>query len=177
MLFDIDFDVATEDAKPISAPADTWHRVQQFIYHEARLLDERRWQEWLDLWTDEGMYWIPQVHGQESPFDHISLCWDNKMLRELRMRTLENPHNWAQQPITHTNRVVGSIMIDGTDADGFLIVRSAFHLTEWRKGDARHLAGSYIHKLTPAGDSWKIHLKQVNLVNCTDVHSAIQVYI
>lgn len=177
MLFDIDFDVSTENAKPLTIPAETWHQVQQFIYQEARLLDERRWQDWLDLWTDEGMYWIPQEHGQASPFDHISLCWDNKMLRELRMRTLENQRNWAQQPITHTSRVLGNVMIDGTDADGFLIVRSAFQLTEWRKDQARQMAGSYIHKLAATGDSWKIHLKQVNLVNCSDVHSAIQVYI
>jgi len=68
-------------------------------------------------------------------------------------------------------------MVDGTDADGCLVVRSAFHMTEWRRGDPRHLAGSYVHKLVAAGDSWLIRLKQVNLVNCSDVHSAIQVFL
>ncbi|HLU19752.1 MAG TPA: aromatic-ring-hydroxylating dioxygenase subunit beta [Pusillimonas sp.] len=177
MLFDIDLDVSAVPAKDVTVPLETYHRIQQFIYHEARLLDERQWQAWLDLWTDDGMYWIPQQHDQNSPFDHISLCWDNGMLRELRLRTLDHPRNWAQQPITHATRVVGNVMVDGTDPDGCLIVRSAFHMTEWRKDQPRHMAGSYIHKLVTHEDSWRIRLKQVNLVNCDAVHSAIQVYI
>lgn len=177
MLFDIDFDVSTSQTKDVSVPLETYHRIQQFIYHEARLLDERQWQPWLDLWTEDGMYWIPQQHDQTSPFDHISLCWDNAMLRELRLRTLDNPRNWAQQPITHATRFVSNVMVDGTDPDGCLIVRSAFHMADWRKGDMRHMAGSYIHKLVAHNDSWRIKLKQVNLVNCSDVQSAIQVYL
>lgn len=176
MLFDIDFDVSTDSKTDITVPLETYHRIQQFIYHEARLLDERQWQPWLDLWADDGMYWIPQQHGQPSPYDHISLCWENHMLRELRLRTLENPRNWAQQPITRSSRVVSNIMIDGTDADGCLIVRSAFHMTEWRKDDLRHMAGSYIHKLITHEEGWRIRLKQVNLVNCDAVQGAIQVY-
>lgn len=177
MLFDTDFDVNSDNVKTVTTPSETYNQVQQFLYHEARLLDERKWDEWLALWTEDGMYWIPQKHGQENPYDHISLCWDNKMLRETRMRTLNSPRNWAQQPITHTSRVVGSVMIDGTDSEGYLVVRSAFHLTEWRKGDQRHLAGSYIHKLASTDDGWRIRLKQVNLVNCEATLGSIQVYI
>ncbi len=177
MFFDPDFDVAVDNPQSVSMPLETYHRLQQFIYLEARLLDERRWQEWLDLWTDDGMYWIPQEHGQTSPHDHISLCWDNKPLRELRIRTLQSPRNWAQQPVTHASRVVSNVMVDGADDDGCLIVRSAFHLTEWRRGVTRHMAGSYIHKLVSSGESWLIKLKQVNLVNCSDAHTPIQAYI
>ncbi|HUH87415.1 MAG TPA: aromatic-ring-hydroxylating dioxygenase subunit beta [Pusillimonas sp.] len=177
MLFDIDFDVSTTKSKDVTVPLETYHGVQQFIYREARLLDERQWQPWLDLWTDDGMYWIPQQQGQTSPYDHISLCWENAMLRELRLRTLDNPRNWAQQPKTHATRVVGNVMIDGADGDGCLIVRSAFHMTEWRKDTLRHMAGNYIHKLVAHEDSWRIRLKQVNLVNCDAVHGAIQVYL
>src|SRR5690554_3525221 len=105
MLFDIDFDVSTDNVREINTPLETYHRVQQFIYHEARLLDDRNWHPWLDLWTEDGMYWIPRFHNQESPYNQISLCWENAMLREIRVRTLENPRNWAQQPITHSTRV------------------------------------------------------------------------
>jgi len=177
MLFDIDFDVATDSVKPVNTPMETWHQVQQFIFHEARLLDERRWQEWLDLWTDDGMYWIPQEHGQTSPYDHISLCWENKILREMRIRTLTNERNWAQQPVTHSSRVIGNVMIDGTDSEGYLVVRSAFHLTESRKDETRYVAGSYIHKLASTDGGWRIRLKQVNLVNCDGTHKSIQAHI
>lgn len=177
MLFDLDFDVAVENLQTVAVPLETYHRIQQFIYHEARLLDERRWDDWLALWTEEGMYWIPQAHDQASPYDHISLCWDNKMLRELRMRTLEDPRNWAQQPVTRSSRVIGNVTIEGADADGFLVVRSVFHMMDWRKSEPRHMAGSYIHKLATVGDSWQIRMKKVNLINRDDAHSSIQVYI
>lgn len=177
MLFDIDFDVRSDQAKKVNVPLETYHQVQQFLFHEARLLDERRWEEWQDLWTEEGMYWIPQQWGQESPYDHISLCWDNKMLRELRFRVLESERNWAQQPITRTSRLINNVMIDGSDDDGCLIVRSVFQVSEWRKNTQRQLAGNYIHKLVADGDSWKIRLKQVNLINCDAAFTPIQIYL
>ncbi|KSP70721.1 aromatic-ring-hydroxylating dioxygenase subunit beta, partial [Pseudomonas aeruginosa] len=126
MLFDIDFDVSVDQVTPVALSLEAIREVEQFIYHEARLLDERRWQAWLDLWTEEGMYWIPHSYDQESPYEHISLCWENKLLRELRIRRLENHRNWSQQPITQSCRVLGNVMIDGTHPEGYLVVRSSF---------------------------------------------------
>lgn len=176
MLFDIDFEVETKDAQSVTVPLETYHRIQQYLYQEARLLDERRWQEWLDLWTEDGMYWMPQSHDQESPYDHISLLWENKLLREVRVRTLENARNWAQQPVTRSSRVVGNVMIDGADDEGNLIVRSALQMMDWRKGQPRHMAATVVHKLVSVGDSWQIRMKKVTLVNCSDVQNNIQVY-
>ena len=150
---------------------------QQFLYREARLLDERRWDEWLALWTDDGMYWVPQQHDQASPYDHISLFWEDKMLREVRVRRVENARNWSQQPLTRSVHVIGNMSIEGLDAAGHLIVRSCFQLTEWRN-DQRQLAGVVIHKLaaTPEG-GWKIMLKRVDLVNCDSVFGTLEVFI
>ena len=55
MLFDIDFDVSVDQVTPVTLSLEAIREVEQFIYHEARLLDERRWQAWLDLWTEEGL--------------------------------------------------------------------------------------------------------------------------
>src|SRR5262245_40325436 len=35
------------------------HDVEQFLYKQAELLDTRQWQEWIDLFTDDGIYWMP----------------------------------------------------------------------------------------------------------------------
>lgn len=178
MLFDIDFDVGVDRVTPVSLSQDAIRGVEQYIYREARLLDERRWQEWLDLWTEGGMYWIPHSFDQTSPYEHISLCWENKLLRELRIRRLENSRNWSQQPVTQSCRVVSNVMIDGTDPDGYLVVRSAFHSMEWRGKEQVHRVGSLIHKLQAQEDGgWKLRMKQVNLVDRDAVHGAIQVYI
>ena len=156
MLFDLDFDVSIDNLRAVDATLDTYHRLQQFLYREARLLDERRWAEWLACWTEDGMYWIPREHGQVSPYDHISLAWEDKMLREVRVRRLENVRNWSQQPVTRSTRTIGNVSIEGVDPAGNLVVRSVFQMTEWRKTRPRQLAGCNIHKLAAEGDSWRI---------------------
>lgn len=177
MLLDIDFDVSTGDLLPLALPLETQHRLQQFLFHEARLLDQRRLDDWMALWTDEGMYWIPQQHGQASPHDHISLVWEGKMLREVRTRRLNNPRNWSQQPPTRTARLVGNISAIGQDRDGHWVVQAVQQLSEWRNGELRQLAAALTYKLRPHGDGWQLHFKRVDLVNCDAVFSNLQVFI
>ena len=177
MLLDTEFDVSTECVDTTPPSLETHHRLEQFLFHEARLLDQRRMADWLALWTADGMYWIPQKHGQPSPYDHISLAWENAMMREVRMRRLTNERNWSQQPVTHTARLVGNVSIAGRDGDGNLVVHSTFQMTEWRKGDPRQWAGRLTHKLAEESDGWRIRMKRVDLVNCEAVQESIQVFI
>ena len=172
MLTDIDFDVSTAPLSPVDVPMDVFHRITQFLYHEARLLDADRLDEWLDLWTDDGMYWMPAARGQANPYDHVSLIWEDRTLRDVRVRRLKSAEAWSQQPTTQTSRIVGNVVVDGADVHGRLVVSSAFQLTEWRTSK-RQLAGRYLHLLQPDGDGWKIHLKRVDLV---DVDGAQEVF-
>lgn len=176
-LLDRAFDVSVAPVAGAELPAAALRGVEQFLFHEARLLDERRFGEWLALWTEHGRYWVPRFHGQADPFEQISLFWEDAMLREVRVRRLENARNWSQQPPTRSARVLGNVSVEGLDAAGHLIVRSVFQLTEWRLAQ-RQLAGTVHHKLaaTEAGH-WKIVLKRVDLVNCDDVHGNLEVFI
>ena len=81
-----------------------YHRIAQFLYREARLLDERRYADWHALWTEDGM--DAARAGAEVP-DHVSLFWEDRMLRDVRIRRLEHPRNWSQQPPTRSARLVG----------------------------------------------------------------------
>lgn len=177
MLLDLDFDVSVDRLDPVDMPMERWLQLQQFLNHEARLLDERRWAEWLALWTEDGMYWVPQQQGQISPYDHISLAWEDKMLREVRVRRLENPRNWSQQPPTQATRLVGNMSVEGLDAGGNLVLRSVFQMTEWRRKDTRQLAGHYLHKLAPEGEGWRLRMKRVQLVNCDAAHDNLELFI
>ena len=69
MLLDLDFDVGTAGLSPADVPADAYHRIAQFLYREARLLDERRYDDWQSLWTPDGMYWICLLYTSPSPRD------------------------------------------------------------------------------------------------------------
>lgn len=176
-LLDRTFNISTTPVSGAELGTTARHTVEQFLYREARLLDERRFSEWLDLWTEDGRYWVPRFHGQANPFEQISLFWEDKMLREVRVRRIENVRNWSQQPPTRSAHLVGNISIEGVDAAGHLIVASSLQVTEWRH-EQRQLAGSVWHKLeaTPDG-GWKIVLKRVNLVNCEAVFGNLEVFI
>jgi 3-phenylpropionate/cinnamic acid dioxygenase small subunit len=177
MLFDRTFDFSTDAAKPIEVDATLRTGIEQFLYREARLLDTRKLDAWLELFTPDGMYWMPHEIGQANPHEHVSLFWEDAMLREVRVRRLMNPRNWSQQPPTRTARIVGNVMIDGLDESGRLIVHSTFNLTEWRNSQ-RQLAGLTTHKLEAQdGGGWKIFLKRVDLVNCGDVFGNLEVFV
>jgi ethylbenzene dioxygenase subunit beta len=93
------------------------------------------------------------------------------------VRRLRNDRNWSQQPITRSVRVIGNILIDGSDASGRIIVRSCMQYAEHRL-EQRLLAGEVLHKLESDGSGgWKVYLKRVNLVNCDGVQSILEVFL
>ena len=176
-LLDRTFDISTKPVSSAQLSAETHKAVEQFLFHEARLLDERRFSEWLNLWTEDGRYWVPRFHEQQNPFEQISLFWEDAMLRSVRVKRVENARNWSQQPVTRSAHLKGNISITGIDAAGCLIVESSFQITEWRL-EQRQLAGSMQHKLAATEDgSWKIAFKRINLVNCDAVFSNLEVFL
>ena len=177
LLLDRNFDHHTQALHPAPALDSAALRgVEQFLFHEARLLNERRFDAWLALWSGTGRYWVPRHHGQADPFAEISLFWEDKMLRETRVRRLLNPRNWSQQPVTRSSRLVGNIQVDGLDGSGHLIVCSTLHYVEHRL-ESRQLAAQVFHKLASTADGWQLQLKRVNLVNCDSVFSNLEVFL
>jgi benzoate/toluate 1,2-dioxygenase beta subunit len=149
--------------------------ISQFLFHEARLLDEHRWDEWLRLFTPDGLYWVPLVHGQTDHLNHASLFCEDALLRSMRARRLEQARAYSQQPPTRTVHVLGNISLESRTQGG-CVVRSAFHLLEWRKTEQRAFGGSVLHTLRREGDAWRIEMKRVELVNCDAPHEALQVF-
>lgn len=154
------------------------HRVEQFLFHEARLLDDNQWEHWLELFEPQGMYWVPRTRGQTDTRGHISLFWEDAMLRNVRVRRLRNPRNWSQQPPTRSVRIIGNVSLSG-GADDALTVRSSFHMLDFRAEDQRAFGGWYTHTLKPdplADGGFSIRMKRVDLLNCDAVHENLQVF-
>lgn len=176
-LLDRTFDHTTNAVRAAVLDDASRRAVEEFVFHEARLLDERRFDDWLALWTEDGRYWMPRHHNQNNPFDQISLFWEDGMLRHTRVRRILNARNWSQQPVTRSIRLIGKPHIDGLDSSGRIIVRSSLHYTEFRL-EQRQLAGEVFHKLAPDGNgNWRLHLKRVNLVNCDSLFGNIEVFL
>ena len=156
------------------AEIDDWFRVQKFLTHEATLLDERRFEEWRDLFADDGLYWVPLRPDQESPDDEVSLFCDDRTTMEVRIARLRHPRIHAQTPPSRTCHVIGNVEIDARGADG-IEVSSTMTMAEFRKGEQRLFAGRVHHRLREVGGELRIVLKKVVLTNCDDSFELIAV--
>ena len=144
-------------------------KVEEFLFHEARLLDERCFEEWLALFTEDGIYWIPAAPGQQDPLGDVSIAYEDRQLIDVRVRRLRHPANYADQPPVRTRRMLGNVMFDDKVDDGAedaVMVRSNFTLVEFHGDDQRLFVGEYVHTLIPVAESFRMKQKRVNLLNC-----------
>src|SRR6476660_3650712 len=85
------------------------NRCERFLQHEARLLDEGKFDDWLALFTPDGCYWVPSEPDQENPHDMVSLIYDDRRLLETRVRRLASPRIYSQEPRSRTSRIVSNV--------------------------------------------------------------------
>ena len=162
-------------ASPGSAGADR-APIEQFLIHEARLLDSRRFREWMELFAEDGTYWVPAVPNQESPFDQASLFYDDRDLMRTRVERLEHPRIHVQTPPSRTAHLVGNVLVEEADeAKGEYVVGSTVIMVEYRDDAQRVFAGQQRHRLRRDGVSFRIVQKRVDLINCDSAFEAMAV--
>ncbi|MFY9616124.1 MAG: aromatic-ring-hydroxylating dioxygenase subunit beta [Candidatus Dormiibacterota bacterium] len=152
---------ATETT-PVPLPiADLQASALDFVQHEARLLDDRRFDEWETLWAADGMYWIP---GERDDLDAFAMVQDNRNRITTRVRQMLNADRHSQRPPSRTARTLSGS--EATVADGEVTVRSSFVLLESRLGKLTSWGGVYEHRLrVTEGGVQLMVLKKVLLVN------------
>jgi 3-phenylpropionate/cinnamic acid dioxygenase small subunit len=113
--------------------------VETFYYDEAALLDQRRYREWLDLFTDDTHYWMPvrrtkasnQLDGEFSRLGDMAFFDDNKAMLTMRVRRLETGYAWAEEPPSRTRHLVTNVRIVAADGER-ITAESNFHLHRTR---------------------------------------------
>src|SRR5580693_6387155 len=118
---------------------------EQFLLHEARLLDEGKFNDWLGLFTPDAWYWVPSEPAQSDPFETVSLIYDDRRLLETRVRRLASPRMYSQEPRSRTSRMIGNVMIEETGT-GFATVRSKFMMIEYRREQQRLFGGTALDR-------------------------------
>jgi benzoate/toluate 1,2-dioxygenase beta subunit len=151
--------------KELTAGSLELTECEQFLVHEARLLDEGRFDDWLALFSSDAWYWVPSEPGQQDPHEIVSLIYDDRRLLETRVRRLASPRIYSQEPRSRTSRVVGNVSVEETGGDA-CTVRSKFIMIEYRRGTQRLFAGTALHRLVRTGGTIAIAWKRVDLVNC-----------
>jgi len=141
-------------------------RCRQLLEREARLLDERRFEDWLALFAPECLYWVPGTPNAGDPRKEVSVSFDDRRQLEGRIYRLRTGYAWSQVPASRTARLVSNIEVFRTAEASRLMVRSTFLVSEFRAGDTRVLSGWSCHRLAEHGGEWRILVKQVNLIDC-----------
>src|SRR5947208_12336776 len=100
---------------PPPPPALDLHRCEQFLVHEARLLDEGKFDDWLALFTADAWYWVPSEPDQLDPQQTVSLIYDDRRLLETPVRRRASRRVDSQEPRSRTNRVVINVLIEADD--------------------------------------------------------------
>ncbi|MCW5661236.1 MAG: aromatic-ring-hydroxylating dioxygenase subunit beta [Burkholderiaceae bacterium] len=148
-----------------SAGADLQREVEQLLFRQAELLDAKQWQAWMDLFADDGIYWMParaeQTEWESSP----SIFIEDKPMMEIRKGRVTHPNAWSQAPLWETNHLVSHVALEEAGQDR-IVVRSRFHMMELRRDSIRHFGGRYRHTLRRGADGQlKIQLQRVDLFN------------
>jgi 3-phenylpropionate/cinnamic acid dioxygenase small subunit len=139
-------------------------KVEDFLYHEARLLDTQRYEEWLELFTDDATYWVPLEHNQNDPFETSSIIHDDRTLLGLRVQQARHPRAHARLPLARTVHQVGNVMVLSEKGQE-LKVTSTLNLIEWRQDKQRVWGALVEHDLRRAEGGFRIARKRVDLVN------------
>ena len=151
-------------------------RLEEFVLQEARLLDERRFREWMGLFAEDGTYWVPAVPDQKNPFDEASLFYDDRDLMKTRIDRLEHPRIHVQTPPSRTAHLIGNTLVEAVDdANGECVVSSTVIMVEYRDEQQRVFAGRQHHRLRREGPSFRIVQKRVDLINCDSAFEAMAV--
>jgi 3-phenylpropionate/cinnamic acid dioxygenase small subunit len=138
--------------------------IEEFIYREARLIDEHCYDEWLSLWADEGIYWVPCNGSDTDPTREVSFIYDDRGRLGNRVGRLKSGLAYAQKPKSLLRRVVSNFEMETGGSDE-MIVRSNFILIELRRHLQNIWAGTTLHKLRRDNGHFKIVMKKVVLLN------------
>ena len=145
--------------------ADLQREVEQLLYLQAELLDDKQWQAWIDLFDDEGVYWMPVTREQTEWEGSPSIFAEDKLMMEIRKGRVSHPNAWSQAPMWETNHVVSQVVLESVRGNE-IRVRSRFHMMELRRDEVRHFGGRYQHTLMRGADgSLRIRLQRVDLFN------------
>ena len=144
--------------------------AQSFLTREARLIDEGRFNDWLDLFGDDCLYWVPITPGAGNPLTEVSHAFDDRRRLTDRVYWLRTGLAFSQLPASRTRRVLGNVETMSDPVTGARMIRSNFVVHEFRAGITKSYTGWYGHVLARSGDAWQILLKQANLLDSEQIH-------
>ena len=161
-----------------TAGAEMLFEIERFLYREASYLDRPDLDSWIELYTDDGTYWMPAIPDQQDPEMHISLFYDDRVMMEVRRRNFVHPAAASKDYEVRASHIISNIRVTELDSKtGDCTVTSNFHCDLYYHGKQTPYAGTYRHELKRDGESFKIRSKRVDIINCDAALNTIIIYL
>lgn len=146
-----------------------YHRICAFLYREARHLDDREWEPWLQLYALDVEYWMPSWDDDDQltddPHSQVSLIYyPNRNGLEDRVFRIQTERSSASMPEPRTNHMITNVEVLG-DADDTVQVRYNFHTLSHRYKSTDHFFGTVYATLRRQGESFVFAKKKTVLKN------------
>jgi 3-phenylpropionate/cinnamic acid dioxygenase small subunit len=134
--------------------------AEDFLFHEARLLDETRYDEWLALFLPDAYYWVPCRPEQPDPLEELSLVYDDFPLMQARVAQIRHPQHYSNIPGVRASRHVSNVRVSDHTVHSKLLMITAH-------GDSQSVFSATVtHELREVEGALRIVSKKVLLVNC-----------
>jgi 3-phenylpropionate/cinnamic acid dioxygenase small subunit len=150
--------------------------IEDFFYNEADLLDDRRYEEWLDLLTDDIRYFMPIRRNvpyneteRENTVPRAQMSWfdEGKLTLTQRVQQIRTGSHWCEEPFSRVTHMVTNVRIEEATGDE-VRVRSRFLVYRNRLEDEESfLIGRRFDTLRRDGSSWKIARREIVLDQST----------
>jgi len=157
-----DMSMIDADGRPL-LQSELVAEVTAFLWFEADLLDDKDYDTWLNLWTEDGLYIMPMGEGTDYA-NQLNLCYDNAKMRRDRVGRFQAGFSISSAPPAKTVRTISRIVIVSA-TDDLVEVRAAEHLVEDKFGRQRVWAGDAFYTLKREAAGFKLHQKIVRLLN------------
>ena len=149
----------------------------EFVYREARLIDEKRFDEWYDLYADDCRYWMPLMRSQPQGAAHTSLFDEDKLMLKLRIERLRNPKSYSQAFPSWCQHILQTPSVESRDEQTKIVVlRTPFVYLEYQQDQQELYAGVAWHHLRCGGRGIVITLKKIDLLNCEAALPSLQLF-
>lgn len=146
--------------------------IEEFLYAEAELLDQRRYTEWLDLLTEDIRYWMPMRRNvkfgewdREETSDQSEISWfdEGKPTLTGRVRQINTGLHWAEEPVSRVCHMVSNVQIVGVEGDE-VKVKSRFLVYRNRlQEETDFFVGKREDTLRRIDGEWKIARRKITL--------------
>lgn len=147
-----------------------------FVYKEARTIDEQRFDDWYEMFAEGSIYWMPLTRDQPDGLNHNSLFYEDKLLLKVRIERLKSPRSYSQGVRSYCHHVLQQPMVEQRTDDA-LITRTPFLYVETQGDDQQVLGATAYHHLIVTDGRILIRLKKVELVNPDAGFGSIQLFL